>query len=338
MRFQREERLRGERRQDSLAVRVDVRGPTDAITLSREDRLHLDLRYQRDLLLALEPTYERLLDAHLANTPLARSVRGWRYRQALAREFPLPTYWDTAPGLVRAFRAGEEVHCSLREAAEAHRLTIIATHDSLDVSVPELWQEVLAQAARIDAGELVLLGPDLKAMFYELSWSLVHDRKPAEFRLRGGAHAEVIFGSRPDELPAFAARAETDRDSFYLVDFGSPDVLCIALQPVYWYWGPTLLNPRHPFARWIVQLDEARRRGDQRVSEDQFWRLLHLVTGVRRDHTSDKTEALNAFVAAWRQSGALAPDLLPPDAPLSPDEFLDGSRCVGTGRRRRGRK
>jgi hypothetical protein len=334
--YRREQRHRG---LDSLAARVDVRGPTDAITLSREGPLREELRSQPDLLLALEPTYERLLDAHLASTPLARGPRGWRYRQQLVGEFPLPTYWRTAPGVVRAFRAGEEVHCSAREVMEAPRLTVILTSDSLDVSVRKLWSELLVQAWRADAGEMVLLGTDLEAMPPELHWALVSYRKPVRFRLLHGAYAEAVFGSATDALPTLGAGI-SGRDDFYVVDIDSPNVLRISLQRAYWPWGPNLLNQRHPFTRWIVQLDEARRRGDGRVSEDQFWRLLHLVRAARPKYAGKDGDlaALNAFVAAWRESGALAPDLLPPDAALSPDEFLEDLRRLTAGRRRRRRQ
>lgn len=319
-----EEREFGSLALDSLHAQLDIRGGSVRIPMHRHF-VGLGLRRWPDLLLAVEPAYERLLDRHLGLSERARSSDGWQYKQVLSRVFPLPNYWWHVPRMLRAYRNGSEVMVSLEEARNAERLTLVVGSFWGDTDADVLAAQA-QDASRVNC-DLAVVERDVRGLGDHINYTLLGRQRMIDVRLPHEGAPEVSYGASAPMSPLFTPNILR---SVYLADF--PPSLQQLMCGVYpWRNGGfVLLNRSHVYTDWIRGLVAESRARSPRLPTRRIRKFLELLVDAYGE-SGARREQVGSFLDAWRATEEFPEDLCPPDEVFQP-EWIEGRSAVSLAR------
>jgi molecular chaperone HtpG len=304
----------------SLCARLDIRGRTEMIPLARVSYDIEPIAHNPELLHMLEPTYERILGEHLANTGHARGTWGWFYKQRLAGEFPLTTFWLRAPGLLRVFRDCRAETSSVTTVIESSKWAVVlgSSYNTSDAEAE------LAQAAGIGDVDYSLALNDLMRLPDNVRSRLLPNRQIGEIRLDHGCYPTVIFTAAPTGWEPLIWVGGYDRTPVYAVDFPTSDVLCVNLRRTYFYDAPLVINRSNAYGDWLIRLVSATQEPTPRIDARELRRFISFLADTAERPTRTRGDAIPSFIEAWKNNHGIPEELPPPVIPFEPSWIVTG--------------
>jgi len=302
-----------------MATRIDYRGISDIVNLSRQGvrrRSSLDSASQREI----EARWQDILSQHLASSAIARSPEGWKYKQRLMDDFPLPLhFWKKLPDSIRFYVSGKARLSDLESIASLEVLRVVmrwpfGANYLLLPGVKRPPYSVLA-----DTDVVTLTNEDLDRLSYEFRNIIFGDRS-----------IKTITHPSQKEIEIYWKRSERETASF--VDPGRERPIEVASLPddskiglslhktTGKFYAHCVLNSDHAFTKWLLRAKERCAESGSFLDPGRFEVILSLLRDPLsfRGHLIDK---LQAFLEKWRTLPNLPTELDPPAIPLTEDMF-----------------
>ncbi|MDQ2889962.1 MAG: hypothetical protein M3R65_05335 [Gemmatimonadota bacterium] len=296
---------------NNVSLRVDLRGHRERITLSRQS-VHRD-ELVTSLLAELEPTYARLLDAHLTSRAQSAGGAPWTYKIGLANVFPLPTYWDSVPDFIRVFQGGQPELLTLKQFLELPTLAIAIAPEEFDRRETNGEEEELA-AANWTEKEPIIPSTQIAWLPSEILSRFMRPRAVSGWRFAESTIPVIILSTDEDRLTPIAKAGLLD-DYVYVGAVNESRRLVVPLGEVHRRYG-ALINTAHPMGDWISRVYVA--SALEPAMRDKLNRLLALIT--YSPGAVPNVAMINAFMRQWRGAGELNGELEPPDHQVTADE------------------
>ncbi|MEM8529580.1 MAG: hypothetical protein AAGF95_01980 [Chloroflexota bacterium] len=296
-----------------MSARIDVRNNTLHPTLSRSaiKRPDSDANWQH----ILESRWAEILSEHLATAPRATAEQGWKYKQQLVNDFPLASFWEALPGMIRTHQQGQSQIVSLRELKAAPIITTI-----LYAAQPQRNGNGRRNGATIpmtsNDNTPILIDHDLQHLSTQHCNSLFHHRQAVMVRWLNENYLAIDW-----QLQTTTSLTYWETNvAFHLVPLPSNTTVGCTL-----YLGTSisaetyLLNTAHPFVQWLERVQQAHEQDPQVINKQQ-WEIL--LTHVRSALVGlDNEQNLLDYLAGWHQIPNLPDNLYPPQLDCGSDTF-----------------
>lgn len=286
------------------AFRVDVRGRPEAIGL---DRTAFDSEIGTDI----DSAVESLISSHLSDKDFSGIEKEeWKYKQGLAKTFPLLDYWAKVPRVVPVYVSNESKLFSFNDLDSYEDVITLSTFAHRFPNERELQAFDSGETPLLLASDVSNCWEDAMAVFVGkrsitdaavtsdglliLTWNK-SAKSPGKDSYMGGYYRKVAYVSIP------GANAVT-----------SPDLGRLG-------YAQLLINVGSDLGSWIEKTFLAFESGSSPFSPQHIQRLVEFVEENDRSFVGETTN--KQFLDGWRQIPGLPKELLPPiekiESPLS---------------------
>ncbi|NOK61738.1 MAG: chaperone protein [Chloroflexi bacterium AL-N10] len=296
-----------------MSARIDFRNNLILPTLSRDALQHhrSDVDWQQ----TLESRWEEILSEHLATAPRATSEHGWKYKQQLVSDFPLSSFWETFPGMIRIYQRGQSQLVSLRELQTAPTITTVLYSPQRHRN-GNGWAQNTTIPATNDNDIPCLIDDDLQHLSTQHCHALFDQRQAVIVHWLVGDYLAIDWQPRTVTSLDYWETAF----AFHIVPLPSPTTVGCTL-----YLGTAaaadkyLLNATHPFVQWLKRVRYAHKKDSHLISKNQ-WEML--LTHLRSALVGlDSGQSLLSYLTGWHQIPDLPPNLYPPHIGCELDTF-----------------
>lgn len=296
-----------------MSARIDVRNNTLLPNLSRNaiKRYEFDADWQH----ILESRWEEILSEHVTTAPRATAEHGWKYKQQLVNDFPLASFWEGLPKMIRIHQQGQSQLVSLRELKTAPTITTILYAAQPQHNGNGRRNGSTAPLTSNDDTP-ILIDHDLQHLSTQHCNTLFHHRLAV--RVRWLSEDYLAIDWQPRSTTSLTYWETTF--AFHLVPLPSLMTVGCTL-----YLGTSvsaetyLLNTTHPFVQWLKRVRETHEQDPHMISKNQWEILLAHVRSALVGF--DNGQNLVGYLTGWHQIPNLPDNLHPPPLDCRADTF-----------------
>jgi len=308
-------------RGSSLTMRLDYRRPTPNLGMARGGAGPVQGEVLRDP--KLRSSIGQVLSDHLAETACAQGSDAWSYLGRMARDYPVPQYWDDVVGVVPAVRNGAEAGLTLREVDQAPVFTTlqsVADYFTADQSENREARAINWADVGLPTGRIALVDWQINRFTDPVLHAVFDRRAIAGFRAVSGQWLAYDWVVKPGEDADNPSELRVGGEDFLLVDADDDQLIGFVAHHVERTgWGMPILNRQSPLIRWVIAMVEAARTPHSGISPRQLEPLGTLLETpcVIQGYEFEK---LSAYLEAWCRDD-VATTLRPPIASLRVAQF-----------------
>ena len=304
----------------SMVSRLDYRRNGDT-TLSRETmrmhRHHTQSRIDPDI----QNRWEELLTEHLAHSKFVRKEGGWKYKQKLAREFDIPSFWRSIDGMIPINTLECKQYVSLSNIINMPVLGSTTSPDDLPrFSMFKKNKE--KTIVEWDSNNNYIESTDLKHINDKIRKDIFKNRIATNVRWLSSSHLAIDWVNN-DNVNVFWKESIY---SFILAEYSDVSVIGFPIHSVIEY--ANVLNSNNIMVKWLINVSNACDDPGSNVSSEQFKALMSLFNSLFDYFVdSEKVEKLKNYIEAWRKLPGLKQTLYPPTIEIT-QELFDLKRFI----------
>ena len=265
---------------------------------------------------AITSRWVQIMRDHLATSQRAKSPDGWRYKQALAEDFPTPDFWSSLPGTIPQHIRNTAVCSSLEETLG---LSLFAT-----VMKPHRVLNPLGLLTEPDSMPKPMWDEDTPAIFDEELHFISKRHTAALFQGRAVNSTRwlpsghfAMYWAREAELPTLGGPSYKPPrlgklDNSLTVGFRIHSISDSRLDSKFF-------NQTNPFVQWLLRVQKASAEGSHGITREQYARLYDMVDEMSNFFV--RTKETERYIANWKKITGLPSDLYPPPIRFLPEMF-----------------
>ncbi len=279
-----------------------------------------------------EAIRDRLIDAlreHLATTTLNTGENSWKYKNELAQEYKLMSFWRSCPGLVPVYHERQFSPVSLNEVRSVELLTTIHRlfDDRYDFVRPEHEKHTTSVC---DTQQLdVMLGSDLLLLDGKIASDLLDHRLPSIQEIENSM-IEITWRSAEATLVDSSRifSSEKHRGYRFYVGLGVGDIpnerhiaYFLSGRKYPMYWVRTLWNINNPFVAWLNRVKEIRQDGELDLGR-QVAKIFSFINSYGSGHGGRMNlTKLDTYLKGWKELPNIPDEFYPPEIDIAEDMF-----------------
>jgi hypothetical protein len=298
----------------SMVSRLDYRRNGDT-SLTRETirmhRQHAQSRIDPEI----QSRWEELLKEHLAHSQFVRKEGGWKYKQKLAREFDIPSFWRSIDGMIPINSLKCKQYVSLSNVNNTPVLgTTTPWHDVPRFSMYKSSKEKTVVVW--DSNNNYIESTDIKSINDNITKEIFKDRIATNIRWLSSGHLAIDW-AKSNNIDMFWKESIY---SFLLAEYSDVDVIGFPIHSVIVY--ANILNSNNVMVKWLIDVRNACKVTGNNINTEQFNTLLSLFNNVF-DYFVDneKVDKLINYIEAWRKLPGLKQNLYPPKIEINRELF-----------------
>jgi molecular chaperone HtpG len=300
----------------NFTYRLDVRRKMQDLPLSRSLNRRF-LRKNDEFVDIANSCLQKALLKHLETSKLARSRRGWLYKNNLSSIFEELPLWNTLPETVKVTYKGKSLLVSLDGIRKEPIVTLIVQNSFIDKSLIKHFGKNKS-VKKEDINNFAISYRDAISLSSLFSKSIFDERKCSSIkRVVGGLAMDwVKYDQDNDEYP-FTNRDFTEFNSPYLIGFGIMDLSY-----------RTLFNPENPLIKWLLRLKDACKKETNGLKFEQFKRTYKVFENFV-DFSLIESENMTQCLMGWQKVPNIPSDLKPPFTEVKADMGSVVSKGLG---------
>jgi hypothetical protein len=298
--------------------RVDFRGGSIPIPSLSRERSHFGRRgsYASDV--RISSRWTEIMKDHLATSTRANSSDGWRYRQALADDFPPREFWSSAPGMILIHASQGTRTISLKEALEVPMIATIMESNSTARRFPKLAGPEAVSKPVWEEEIPAIFVEELNVLCKAHRVAIFHNRTPDSVRWLPSKDC-VIYWKNADRIETLGgpdyrpSRLVAMKNSFtvgFQIHALSDSTILVS----------EIFNKSNQLIQWALRIKKASEQGGHGITPDHFEQLYELLHKCCDFFGSIKP--LVQYLDRWRSMRGLPDELYPPAIEFVPEMFL----------------
>lgn len=290
-------------RSEQLIFRLDYRDKKFVPTLSR-GAFNLSRNDKGEIIDEIQREYEKILTKHIAESTLAKSENGWKYKQKLSNAFPLSIFWNTVPGTIRIYYQNSFKLVSLDEFLDFKEFYVIQKFQRWSNDFDKNIEKIVIES---DSNLPIISAKDLR------EFSLI---------FTNNIFFNKVLLSKVEQLSDNYSRlhwikTEQQENNFMpdwhgivLTDFTNNDFLAVKVSNISYF----SINKNHPFTQWLIQLKSAVEKQQFSLKEEQLSQIMgRLLAPLTTTALSPVKLNLKEYIEGFKNIPELPVELHPPD-------------------------
>jgi hypothetical protein len=301
----------------SLISRIDYRDLKYDPTLSRQT--FRQLRSEEEMPSEIAKRWAEILTEHIKNTKLVEGSEGWKYKQELWKQYPIPSFWESVSGTLCVSEGGVSRLISITE---------LKTFPSFTTVVPS---EVTSQAY-----SYFLRDPKSFDMLPTMDVTTPAFTYGNVGRLNGICRQCIFSGRVPTNIRwlskgyiAIDWSVSDSSDSHVIFSYKVSIVSlpnCDYLRTQIHATDSTnsdhyFVNIAHPFVKKLLEIKGFFEKGSYSDYREQLNRLINLFGETINLPTDDRITTMASYIKAWQKLPGLPPELHLPEVEWSDKLF-----------------
>lgn len=264
--------------------------------------------------------YEKILMQHLDELVSKNRNNLWIYKNELVYIFPPKDFWGKIPETIRIFFQNSYKLISLNDFLLFNEFYTISQLYSQEDLYPERYDEVSENLViKSKFNRPVLTSHD--ASFFSDYFKrkvFLRDYSPYKITQIDNEYALTCWKKNTSEQPSKVFRIFDLR----LVDFEEIDIFSIKLFTIERFGPPMILyNKNHPYAQWLIKIEDALNNGESFISKFQYNILLNKFASNYHNLNKNHLASLQRYIEGFKSIVDLPIDLQPPNIDITPLMF-----------------
>lgn len=282
----------------SFRFRVDMRKKIAGLPISR--RVHFR---GSDLMPEVRSCLEEELRKHLDTFILANSEGGWKYKNRIIDDFPIYSFWDSVPGMIRVLKKNESFLASFAEVCAEQIVTLVASPKN--VTNTSLITEVEDEASpTVQKNGTNIKFEDLQKVDRHFVREILLKRKVCSLRKLCNSQLTIDFekGNDGDYLVCADRR-------LVLYGFQEANMIGIAIRGLM-----NIFNSNNSLIKWLFLVGNACEQRKYGLTEDTFVKAFSEIYNILEyPHLYTSSDAsIHQYLKSWRTLPNIPEDLFPP--------------------------
>lgn len=297
-----------------LTARIDYRSDRYNPTVSR------GLYRSEDWLSnpEIQSRVEEILGEHLATSSRANSAEGWKYKQRLANNFSLSSFWSSLPGMVPVYKNGQIQLQTLKDTQSSDVITTILSIEQLTSFSREDKSDQSVLLRNIGPNQVCILGNYLGYLSEIFRGEIFANRLITDLKRLTPNHLAIDWSRCEEKDYLFAGNMY---DQISLGNLSSESLVGISIRSfIGTYQTQVILNTKHAFSRWLQAVKTSSINGKHDFNQNHFKNLMALVQQVVM-YGGEHIKQLNSYLNEWMKIPNLPEELYPPLVELTPEMF-----------------
>lgn len=306
---------------NSMISRIDFRRQKDCSSLSRESMAR-QFRHNRE---GSDPLINNLwgeiLQNHINTSTLSTGADGWKYRQRLVSEFPVVDYWCTVDNMIPFYSSGSNKFMSLEEANREEVFFSVSSVKWLmrQIGLSRMVDEEDGYEPTWDNEGVYLLSSELEQLSDEHRKAIFNNRHASNLRFLDKKHIAIDWVKSSESSPALSL--ELSSNNIFLIEMGNDNQVGIRIHKTNDnVTGSCLLNSKNPLVKWLLLLNEDRKKENNELLNRQYKTLFRLIESPLK-YSGHEVEKLNMYLCKLKDIPGIDKDMLPPTTKLEVNMF-----------------
>ncbi len=270
---------------------------------------------------AVDSRWQELILEHLSTSGRSTTKDGWKYKQELAKEFDLSSFWFSVPETMLVHMHDSERPLSLMDLQSFSEIAVgIHWQETSNIRSGAILTEPDAEVPTWDSDVPLIDNADLESAPDDFCVHIFTERAPTRVCWHAPGYLVVYWSARGEILGT-----TTFDDAGFVVTLPDEQTVARQLHRIgQRYQMCTMFNAANSYVQWLMKVKRACRLGAYDLKEEQFEHLFgHFMDQADQDMSEPgKLHRLTTYLDGWSEFGDQSEELRVPKTELTKRSFM----------------